>query len=146
MKGDYIMKKMLLYCILLFSSYSVYGQNIKYSYDLAGNCISRKMETVQKYSDSKTLDNENNINNEIQIRVYPTPVKDMLNVSVNALQREEDTGRTEYTLYNLSGQVLQKGYIDGGSVGINMSDYPNSVYVLRVVCGGENKVYKVVKQ
>lgn len=137
---------MLLYCILLFSSYSVYGQNIKYSYDLAGNCISRKMETVQKYSDSKTLDNENNINNEIQIRVYPTPVKDMLNVSVNALQREEDTGRTEYTLYNLSGQVLQKGYIDGGSVGINMSDYPNSVYVLRVVCGGENKVYKVVKQ
>lgn len=140
------MKKMLLYCILLFSSYSVYGQNIKYSYDLAGNCISRKMETVQKYSDSKTLDNENNINNEIQIRVYPTPVKDMLNVSVNALQREEDTGRTEYTLYNLSGQVLQKGYIDGGSVGINMSDYPNSVYVLRVVCGGENKVYKVVKQ
>lgn len=146
MKGDYIMKKMLLYCILLFSSYSVYGQNIKYSYDLAGNCISRKMETVQKYSDSKTLDNKNNINNEIQIRVYPTPVKDMLNVSVNALQREEDTGRAEYTLYNLSGQVLQKGYIDGGSVGINMSDYPNSVYVLRVVCGGENKVYKVVKQ
>lgn len=140
------MKKMLLYCILLFSSYSVYGQNIKYSYDLAGNCISRKMETVQKYSDSKTLDNKNNINNEIQIRVYPTPVKDMLNVSVNALQREEDTGRAEYTLYNLSGQVLQKGYIDGGSVGINMSDYPNSVYVLRVVCGGENKVYKVVKQ
>lgn len=137
---------MLLYCILLFSSYSVYGQNIKYSYDLAGNCISRKMETVQKYSDSKTLDNKNNINNEIQIRVYPTPVKDMLNVSVNALQREEDTGRAEYTLYNLSGQVLQKGYIDGGTVGINMSDYPNSVYVLRIVCGGENKVYKVVKQ
>lgn len=63
------MKKMLLYCILLFSSYSVYGQNIKYSYDLAGNCISRKMETVQKYSDSNTLDNENNINNETQIRL-----------------------------------------------------------------------------
>lgn len=140
------MRKMLLYLILLLGSYSIYGQDIKYSYDLAGNCISRKFVTARQYTKPVVApDNQNNMNDEIQIKLYPTPVKDILSVSVNTLQRS-NTEHAEYTLYNLAGQILQKGNIEGGSMEINMSEYPNSVYMLKIVYRDKNAVYKVVKQ
>ncbi len=77
--------------------------------------------------------------------VYPNPVGDeILNVFLGAGAGE----RVELALYNLSGARIyaKASPVTNSQTGLDMSGYPNGVYILNVRTGGELRIYKILKK
>lgn len=65
---------------------------------------------------------------EIQTRVYPNPVKDILNVEI---ENQENTG-LNFALYDIEGKLLKEGIVESPSFTINLGGYPAGQYILQV--------------
>ena len=77
--------------------------------------------------------------------VYPNPVGDeILYVFLGAGAGE----RVELALYNLSGARIyaKASPVTNSQTGLDMSGYPNGVYILNVRTGGELRIYKILKK
>lgn len=83
----------------------------------------------------KSLDIESPVCN---LSVYPNPTTDAVNL-------EGDTSPLHYALYTLSGQQLQEGSFDGGTIRIGLENYAAGCYILRVISNDKKQtsVYKI---
>jgi hypothetical protein len=89
----------------------------------------------QKGSDTSTSANDEiQKNNELQ--VYPNPTNDFLYVSLS-----EQT--TQYQIFNLSGRMVQQGFLDSNK--INCSSLQSGVYVLNIYSQRESYLSKFIK-
>jgi len=77
---------------------------------------------------------------EIQMSVYPNPVKDLL-----ILQIEKPPG-FEYSLYDVRGRLVEKGLVLDERTEINFSPLEPAVYILRVTNHkDEARLFQIVK-
>ena len=77
--------------------------------------------------------------NEISVqnlKIYPNPVKDELQVTSYKLQ-----DGALYSIFSVTGQVLMQGKLQGETTTINVSTLPSGVYFIKV----GNMVGKIVK-
>jgi hypothetical protein len=65
---------------------------------------------------------------DIQTRVYPNPVKDILNVDI----KNRENSDLNYALYDIEGKLLQKGFVGSASFTISLGGYPTGQYILQV--------------
>lgn len=72
-----------------------------------------------------------------QFRLYPNPVKDILTIESSTI------GRAPYQLMDLSGAVFAKGIIDESPFQIDLTRYPQGIYIFRV---DYQITYKIIKQ
>lgn len=75
--------------------------------------------------------------NASNISVYPTVVKDILNISAKS-------NISEISLYNTSGQQVLRISPQGTSAQVNVSTLPAGVYVVKTISGKETKSTKIV--
>jgi len=88
------------------------------------------------------IENELNLN---VLSIYPNPANDQLNIYIE----DEYTGKTELTLMNEIGMVVWSKYFDKTDLNyqteINMSDFSNGVYFLRINSDQKSITKKVMR-
>jgi PKD repeat protein len=95
--------------------------------DAAGNVV---------YSETVALKTATSVDNKDlskQIKIYPNPVEDELNVQFTGKM-----GITSYEIADLSGKVMRKQYLDNGHHGVftvNVSDFRKGVYLAKLFAG-----------
>lgn len=145
------LKKTSLLLLLIFQwliAISMYSQTVSYTYDQAGNRISRKVITLppppqgakQQFSDSTVVQD---MMGERTITVYPNPTRGALGVEIKGGDTED---ALYITLFSGHGVQLYNGIAQPGINPIDVTAYPKGWYILRVQAGEERKEFKVIKE
>lgn len=84
---------------------------------------------------------------DLSVVLYPNPVYESFNVIAQKTGTTEGRELIEYSLYALSGRLLQRGEIaiDENRM-INMEDYTAGVYLFVIECHGFRETWKIIKQ
>jgi hypothetical protein len=127
---------------------------IKFSYDNAGNQVSRTLcvncppETGKQAKEIEAIveDDLENIPGEDMISYYPNPVKEELYVK---WELTDENYVTSIQLFSLTGQVLKtfEGTKRVNTQNILFQSYPSGVYVVLLnYKSGTPKSFKIIKQ
>jgi hypothetical protein len=81
------------------------------------------------------LSTENFSENNIDLQLFPNPVKDVLNIKMN-----DDLSQA--IIYNLQGQKV----IESTTKQINVSNLENGVYFIKVNSEGKNATKRFIKK
>ena len=71
-------------------------------------------------------------------KIYPNPVKDYLKI-------ESDFEILNFSLSDINGRTLSSGIINGSSFILDMRDYPDGLYIIRIFTPAGNDLFKIVK-
>lgn len=97
---------------------------------------------VQQVYEILTLGN-NETEKSKNITLYPNPVKDMLYVDFN----QSAFTNNNVELYDAQGKLLITKKIATQKSEINFSDYPPSLYIIRIIENGKTiKNFKIIKK
>lgn len=127
------------------------GVGVSFAYDNAGNRISRKLVTLSSgmFQAKRNFDNTPQVAEPIEeklgertITVYPNPTKGALAVGISG----EILTKISVVLLNSQGVVLQNTQADSDITTLEMSHYPTSWYILRVIADGKSIEFKIIKQ
>ena len=147
------MKKLLLLSVFISISVFVYSQkgipspgpipittnHVSYTYDAAGNRVSRTTVILEKPEDkgnkSNTLDIKKNPFIEGSIVIAPNPTTGTLYISFNDIELVEDTGR------KVLSQKVQSNREE-----LNLTNNPSGTYILKIVSGKHKIDYTVIKE
>lgn len=79
---------------------------------------------------------EEDIDLDFSIKAYPNPVKDILFVETNELEKE-------YQIINMNGEVVGNGIITSEREEVDFTNLPSGVYFISV---DQKKTHKIIKQ
>lgn len=82
-------------------------------------------------------DNEKNLNTA---KVYPNPANSILNITVSDNNMPEG-----YTVYNSLGQLMDSGTITTTTQSLNIANYANGVYFIKLAKGDQSKTIQFIK-
>jgi len=149
-------KRFILVLLILFQTTSLFCQRVEYGYDNNGNRISRILVVSQLKSasikfpvsdpsnlkladDTKTIEPDAG---ELKAIIYPNPNKGLLKINISNMPQNPVT---ELRLYNLSGtELMVKRNFDSYSE-IDINEYKDGVYILRIKINDNLFDWKVVK-
>lgn len=146
------MKQIYFLLLLIFSSIALIGQipqqEISYTYDQAGNRISRKVVDLKSNKVKSNFSSTDSVVVKESIRertitVFPNPTRGALGIDIQGGDSETEM---RLILYSATGTVL---YNRPGKQGINpvdMTNYPQGWYILLILSGNEKREYKIVKE
>ncbi|CAD0003397.1 T9SS type A sorting domain-containing protein [Flavobacterium chungangense] len=148
------MIKKLLFLLFLFSLSSIAQTKIKFSYDTAGNQVSRILctncppETGKQIKEIEALVDEDleKFSAEDMFSYYPNPVKEELYLK---WQLTDDNYITSIQVFSITGQVLNTYTATKNSTTQNIlfQSYPSGVYVVLLnYKSGDPKTIKIIKQ
>jgi hypothetical protein len=145
---------------------NLFSQTIGFSYDASGNRVSRTLvvQQLQASSDSlpsinaKSLNSVENVkssetadvkqdsikseNGEITPRVYPNPTKGLIEINISNMPFNPTN---EMRLYDITGsEMTMKRNFDSKSE-IDLTQYKNGIYILRIKINGKTFDWKVIK-
>jgi len=136
------MKKLVIFLCGLMATIVVYSQGLSYTYDAAGNRISRTIVLGLKNADVQQQEFTETIAKK-EIKIYPNPVESLLSISITGY----DAGIvSECFIYNMAGAVLKREKISGELTTLDMSSFSSGTYVLQILIDGEKSVWKIVKE
>lgn len=75
------------------------------------------------------------------IRLYPNPANSVLNIALPETMALPDG----YTVYNSLGQVMDAGKFTSASQTLNIAEYANGVYFVKVASGENSKTIQFIK-
>ncbi|HET9570966.1 MAG TPA: T9SS type A sorting domain-containing protein [Bacteroidales bacterium] len=147
------MRKLLITsCIILCGCISAFGQApanyIKYDYDAAGNRIARRYIEVllpQRRSAAAPFDTtgvEVDLN-ELKVTIYPNPTR---GVVIACLSAFSPNVIITYILFNADGKKLQQLNAESDRTPIDLSNYPPSAYILKVLANKKEIEFKIIKK
>jgi len=145
MKFKKILYPLVLSFVMIFSSFA---QKISYTYDSAGNRISRqyvvelRSATVTKAEGIDSTSVETFLD-DLSVSVYPNPTKGALAVKVTNVPKDK---KVSMKLYSPQGVQLQSINVQDGITQVNMFSYPSGWYILRVHVGEKTIEYKIIKE
>jgi len=136
------MKKLVIFLCGLMATIVVNSQQLSYTYDAAGNRISRTIVLGLKNADVQQQEFTETIAKK-EIKIYPNPVESFLTVSIAGFG---DDIVSEYLIYNLAGAQVKREKISGELTTVDMSSFSSGTYVLQISVNGEKSVWKIVKE
>jgi hypothetical protein len=116
-----------------------------YTYDAAGNRISRYLEVQElKSTNSDMLIRPSSEVNwdRLGVNLFPNPTHGELILEFENYPKKE---KITVELYNLAGKQMINQKINSNSSMLNLEPYPIGSYVLRLIVGQEQKTYQIVK-
>jgi hypothetical protein len=154
-------KRIILLSLVLFQTMTLFSQRVEFTYDENGNRLTRTIIVEQLQSKSvqfpisnteslKTLENTNTITPEVDAKegnvtitnVFPNPNKGILKISISNMPSDS---KTEMTLYDLSGvELIVKRNFEGYSE-IDLNQFSDGIYILRIKINGNTTSWKIVK-
>jgi len=136
------MKKLVIFLCGLMATIVVNSQQLSYTYDAAGNRISRTIVLGLKNADVQQQEFTEIIAKK-EIKIYPNPVESFLTVSIAGFG---DDIVSECFIYNLAGTLVMREKISGELTTLDMSSFSSGTYVLQISVNGEKSVWKIVKE
>ena len=138
------MKKLVLTLLVAATlPTAVHAQAVGYSYDAAGNRVSRALSAGALQS--PRINNTRNMLADRQgqtLSVGPNPTTGMLSVS---LARFADADECRLLLSNMAGQTLIEQSMTSTQATLDLTSYPSGYYLLLVDVNGEKTSYKIIK-
>lgn len=138
----------LILSFLATSSFSSAQEKVSFSYDAAGNRISRTVITLSRAMraapDSLEQEKVNYILYDCKVTVYPNPTEGEINLSVS---NGKEDAVSDVTVYDVAGNLLKTLQIEGNtSVSIDLSDYPDGIYLINFRQEESVSYYKIIKK
>ena len=143
-----ISHKLILFFFVIISVFSISAEDLSYGYDNVGNRVIRQVVTLRNFTKSNVTNNDTSIiiTNKIlqtEIQIFPNPTQKLLQIRFSNLS---DNNKTEITLYNSAGVVMQNQKAMNLSEQIDLSNYPSGWYILRVKVLDKYKEFKIIKE
>ena len=137
---------LLLMLLAAFAFQSMAQNTVSYTYDQAGNRLTRTITlgpgNVKRHQPTDSVVVKETIG-ERTINVYPNPTRGALGIEI---QGGDPKHELRLMIYSGAGAVLYNQPATEGLNPIDMTQYPQGWYVLRVVAGTEKREYKIVKE
>lgn len=150
------MKQVFFFFFFLFIGvfmFVAYGQTKKilYTYDNAGNRIARQVVQVPIRSFSQLNENEEPQNEESwndklsrnKVNIYPNPVRTELVVSISELP---EPGYGQLIVFDMEGQQMYKGDVTTTYTIVQMESFETGVYIMKLMFGEQQSVWKIIKK
>ena len=140
---------MLFMVLSMWAGANVCAQNkIKYTYDDAGNRLTRKKEiVVQTRGVLSDDEGEPSIYeeklSETKVTIYPNPTRGMLKVDISGVEKFENA---RISLYDLTGKLLQQWAGISQSNEIDLSERTPGMYIMQIVYNGNASSWKIIKE
>lgn len=122
------------------------GSNVKLKInDIYGLCSS--IIASKKTNDQLDFENELNIENDEISKstnkaiLYPNP-----NSGIFTLYLRTDSGKINYNIYDIKGNVIHSGSTDQAELDINLPNLPTGVYIVKLNGDNHNETIKFIKQ
>ena len=80
-------------------------------------------------------------NEETGFEVYPNPAKDILIIKSDVLEMCHGAYLQEYTITNITGQIMMRGTISSDNQQINIENLPDGMYFVNI----NNQIVKIIK-
>ena len=129
---------------MLLASLTSSAQSITYSYDAAGNRVSRGVTVSRmRKQEKKTLNLADGNNLEGKVRLTGDSRTGSVTVEIIG-HRTGD--RCEVSLYALSGENLLQLQPSEPSVTFSLGAYPDGIYIVSVTLNGESEAWKITKR
>ena len=151
MKSIFCTKVFLLLFLAGIWGAPLHAQTVKYTYDHAGNRVSR--EKVINMSMLKSGGGETgtaeipvfeDVLSELKITIYPNPTKGMLKVDISGGDIPVDA---KVFIYSFSGALIRQLNGISESNTVDISQQPPGVYIMRISFGnGHDSSWKIIKE
>lgn len=141
-EGRWIRLSFLLLSFVALSI-NVYAQGISYSYDSAGNRISK----TYVYSMSRSYDAEgvqlHSRNNDLAANILVSVNNNLVSVIIVDYDKAIEC---DISINSTDGKLLRTVHANSPISHINIEDMAEGVYLLNVTHEAENRVWKIVKK
>jgi hypothetical protein len=127
--------------------FSVVTPTTEFSYDNAGNRISRTLVYYCE-GDKKSAKSRGDILRELEKTtesvVYPNPTDGL--IFLKSEERAFKSDSRMYYLFDLSGKMVSNGKVNNPVEEISLDGFENGMYVLVLKWGNQKKEWKIIKQ
>ena len=131
----------------MWAGLDICAQRIKYTYDNAGNRLTRQKEIVVQTRGALSDEEEPSVYeeelSETKVTIYPNPTRGMLKVDISGVEKFENA---RISLYDLTGTLLQQWGSISQSNMVDISDRTPGVYIMQIVYNGNASSWKIVKE
>lgn len=151
-KDKRISKRVVLIFLLsvvlsMWAGLDICAQRIKYTYDNAGNRLTRQKEIVVQTRGALSDEEEPSVYeeelSETKVTIYPNPTRGMLKVDISGVEKFENA---RISLYDLTGKLLQQWAGISQSNEIDLSERTPGMYIMQVVYNGKISSWKIIKE
>ena len=147
---------LFLFLFLSFPLFCMAQSNLarEYDYDAAGNRILRKTITVNlapPAPQDSIPSEERQVTSDVffveevaqvEIKIYPNPTTERVTMEISAWENLQ-TG--VFTLYSLSGQLLQEQPVYSATTTVSLANLPKGAYILKVQINNRVEDWKIIK-
>ena len=123
------------------------AQRIKYTYDNAGNRLTRQKEIVVQTRGALSDEEEPSVYeeelSETKVTIYPNPTRGMLKIDISGVEKFENA---RISLYDLTGKLLQQWAGISQSNEIDLSEGTPGMYIMQVAYNGKISSWKIIKE
>lgn len=139
--------KQLFLILLLSSSMALSAQEkMTFSYDAAGNRVSRVMVLAKSSAKSQqAVPQSQSLFDEVggkQVKLYPNSSSG--HVLVEMLGKGDASANL--SVYNISGMQVFSEQMQGERLDVDLSSNPSGIYILTIEVDGEKQSWKIVKK
>ena len=131
----------------MWAGLDICAQRIKYTYDNAGNRLTRQKEIVVQTSGALSDEEEPSVYeeelSETKVTIYPNPTRGMLKVDISGVEKFENA---RISLYDLTGKLLQQWAGISQSNEIDLSERTPGMYIMQVAYNGKISSWKIIKE
>jgi len=113
------------------------AQSIMFTYDNAGNRVSRTDPAGKKETGIKDT------TNNLSVTVFPNPTSGKLSI---AIDNQASNSVAMVNVFDLSGKTVLQQQMTTATMDIDLSTQPDGVYEVRLISGKNSKTWKVLKQ
>jgi hypothetical protein len=130
--------------ILSLFSGSIEAQTVNYEYDNSGNIKLRKIIVLKSsYSAPDSIVKSKIFEDiEINIRIYPNPTRGDLKIEVPDYK---DSEILIFQVYDMNGRLLLNTRRSKPSSILDLSNFSNGTYILRMTRKGVNSSWRIIK-
>ena len=143
------MKQLILVLVLggLFSLTNTIKAQVSYSYDEAGNRILRHVIVMKAPQNAKKAVVDSTAQKESlgeqEIIIYPNPTRGILKIELKGKMPETPV---QLVLMDSNGRPLIKRELIQSPELLDITAYPATWYLMRIIRGTEVKEWKIIKQ
>ncbi|WP_435355926.1 T9SS type A sorting domain-containing protein [Emticicia sp. SJ17W-69] len=110
--------------------------------ELLLNCLNEMGWQINGLLGYVVTDTESIPEQNLEVKVFPNPVEDVLNVAFPPLNQPR---KIKITLLNLNGQLIDSQLATSETYSMNVSNLPEGVYLLQILVGEKLTIKKIVK-
>lgn len=136
-------KQMILLLATFLQPAAGDAQGIAFGYDASGNRITRSLSNNSNQAPRMLfMDEDSPETTQQSVSVGPNPTTGILRIR---LSRREETDNCHLLLSDLSGKTLIERDMETYETSLNLTPFPDGLYLLSVELNGVQQSYKIIK-